>query len=91
MRRIRRYGKPLPAKRDVRATLKFFELANKGTEMKKKLIEVDAAQMAILKTLCYCEYQKISNEIKHAHSHGDVNYTDNHFLHLANLIQTLEE
>lgn len=67
---MKRYWKPHPSKKRVKAAFKFFELVSKGIEMKAK-IEITEAERHSLLEILYAEYHKYTDRVMHAASHGD--------------------
>ena len=64
---MRRYGKPLPAKRDIKATLNFYSLAGEN----KMQVELTDDEVSALKIVCYAKYETYLDRVAHAASHGD--------------------
>lgn len=68
--RRRFYGKPLPAKRQVRAHLALLDLVKKADDMNKMRIELHNVETGYLLRLVSADYQRMNALMDHAICHG---------------------
>lgn len=73
MRKIRRYGKPLPSKRNVQAHLNFYAQVNEAgkREVIKMTIVLTSQERVFLERLLNFELHKNVKLQNHALAHGD--------------------